>query len=214
VIRVRDNGIGIAPDLLPKVFDLFTQGDRSPERSQSGLGIGLALVRQLTELHGGSVQAYSAGIDRGSEFTVRLPCRPAPTAAARDRRTESSKPVASCRVLVVDDNRDTADSMTVLLEIWGHEVSTAYDGPAALAMAAEYVPEIVLLDIGLPGMDGYTVARRLRELPGCETALLVAVSGYGRDEDLRRARAAGFDHQITKPVDPAQLETLLHARAC
>jgi signal transduction histidine kinase len=133
VVRVRDNGIGISADLLPKVFDLFTQGDLTPERSHGGLGIGLALVRQLTEMHGGSVQAYSAGTGRGSEFTVRLPARPAPVAATRNRQAEAPKPAVSRRVLVVDDNRDTADSMTVLLEIWGHEVRTAYDGPAGLA---------------------------------------------------------------------------------
>jgi CheY-like chemotaxis protein/nitrogen-specific signal transduction histidine kinase len=213
VIRVRDNGIGIPADLLPKVFDLFTQGDRSLDRAQGGLGIGLALVRKLVEMHGGSVKAHSAGSGRGSDLIVRLPSRPAPAAATDGREVEPPNPAVSRRVLVVDDNRDAADSMTVLLEIWGYEVRTAYDGPAALGMAAAYQPDTVLLDIGLPAMDGYTVARRLRDVPGCETAMLVAVSGYGQDDDLRRSREAGFDHHLTKPVDPLKLEALLHLPA-
>jgi PAS domain S-box-containing protein len=210
VIRVRDTGIGIPADLLPKIFDIFTQGDRSLDRPEGGLGIGLTLVRRLVQMHGGSVEAHSDGPGHGSEFVVRLPPlagRAPGDSTAQD--AESSPLTGSRRVLVVDDNHDSAESMAILLEIWGHEVRTTYDGPAALALAAEYRPDVVLLDIGLPGMSGYEVAKRLRELPDLAGAILIAVTGYGQHSDRERSRAAGFDHHLLKPVEPARLQELL-----
>jgi len=207
VVRVRDDGMGIAPAMLPRVFDLFTQADRSLDRSQGGLGIGLTLVRSLVELHGGRVEARSAGLDQGSEIVVHLPVsaaaprrgdgaedsdagRAAPTVAPRPRR-----------ILVVDDNLDTAESLSLLLRMRGHEVGVAHSGPAALEAALAFAPEVVLLDIGLPGLDGYQVARELRRNPRLANALLVALTGYGQDEDRLLAQEAGFDHHLTKPVD-------------
>jgi len=214
-IRVRDDGVGIPADLLPRVFDLFTQGDRSPERAEGGLGIGLALVQSLVERHGGVVEARSDGAGRGSELVVRLPALATalkvPGGAGAERRPDGLPESGPRRVLVVDDDRDAAESMTVLLELWGHEVRIAYDGRDAVGLAAAYRPEAVLLDIGLPGMNGYEVARRLRALPGCENAILVAVTGYGQDEDRRRSRESGCDHHLTKPVEPAVLQSLLAA---
>jgi len=214
VIRVRDTGLGIPADLLPTVFDLFTQGDRSLERSQGGLGIGLMLVRRLVERHGGTVEAHSDGAGRGSEFVVRLPLLAIPAELPGGDDAERPQQTGPRRVLVIDDDRDAAESMTVLLELWGHEVRTAYSGPEAVGLAAAYLPDAVLLDIGLPRMNGYDVAQRLRELPGCETAMLVAVTGYGQDEDRRRSREAGFDHHLTKPVEPMTLQGLLASAPC
>jgi PAS domain S-box-containing protein len=213
VVRVRDTGVGIAPDLLPHVFELFVQGERSLARSQGGLGIGLTLVKRLTEMHGGTVTAHSQGAGAGSEFLVRLPISP------ESPNEGDGKPVCgptaaggSRRILVVDDNVDAARSLALLLRLWGHTVRTAYDGPSALAAAAADPPEVVLLDIGMPGMDGYEVARRLRAQAELRSALLVAVTGYGQDEDRRRAFAAGFDRHLTKPLDPDALQALLAAR--
>jgi PAS domain S-box-containing protein len=200
VLSVRDSGIGIPKDLLPKVFDLFVQGDRTPARSEGGLGVGLALVRSLVEMHGGSVTAASAGPGKGSEFVVRLPALQ--NGLKKTTPTRSLPRVArqSSRVLVVDDNVDTAQGLTRLLEVLGHEVQTAYDGPSAIELARTSKPEVVLLDIGLPGMDGYAVVEQLRK-EACKEALIVAVSGYGQDEDRRRSREAGFDQHLVKPVD-------------
>jgi two-component system, chemotaxis family, CheB/CheR fusion protein len=218
VVRVRDNGIGISPDMLPRVFDLFVQAQRSLDRSQGGLGIGLTLVRSLVELHGGRVEAKSAGLGQGSEFVVHLPLCDAVQKPERndvpDRpvalvpATVASGPVLR-RILVVDDNEDTAESMVLLLRLRGHEVAVAFSGPGALTEATSFEPEIVLLDIGLPGLDGYEVARQLRQNHRLEKALLVALTGYGQEEDRRLAREAGFDHHLTKPVDPAVLYQLL-----
>jgi CheY-like chemotaxis protein len=210
VIRVRDTGIGIPAEMLPRVFDLFVQADRSLDRSQGGLGIGLTLVKSLVELHGGRVEARSGGPGQGSEFTVRLPLgaenpEEAPAPAA-ERAGSNGRPL---RVLVVDDNVDAAASLALLLEAYGHAVQTAHDGRAALALAADFVPQVVLLDIGLPGLDGYAVARQLRRQPGLEGAMLVALTGYGQEEDRRRSREAGLDRHLVKPVDPAELERLL-----
>ena len=216
VVRVRDTGIGIPADLLPKVFDLFAQGDRSLDRSEGGLGIGLTLVRQLVQMHGGSVEAHSEGPGRGAEFVVRLPLHtplpvPSSSAGSPAQNEESSPPWSARRVLVVDDNVDSVESMEVLLQIWGHEVRTAHDGPAALAVAADYRPDIVLLDIGLPGMSGYEVAQRLREIPGLAKTVLVAVTGYGQESDRRRTREAGFNRHLVKPVEPGHLQEILAA---
>ena len=211
VIRVRDDGIGIPPDLLRSVFDLFMQADDSLERTRSGLGIGLTLVRNLLELHDGTVEAHSAGNGKGSEFIVRLPVIPSPVmenprAGAGDVGDGSEAPGSgSKRILVVDDNLDSAESLATLLRIRGNEVMTAADGPGALKAAATFRPEVVLLDVGLPGMDGYEVARQMRQQPATRRALLIALTGYGRIEDREAALKAGFDKHFTKPIDPKTL---------
>ena len=208
-VRVMDTGLGIAADFLPRVFELFTQADRSLDRAEGGLGIGLALVRRLVEMHGGTIEAQSEGPGCGSEFVVRLPLLDAPLETLGGEEAEPQQETGPRRLLVIDDNRDAAELMTVLLELWGHEVRIAYNGPEGLSLAAEYRPDAVLLDIGLPAMNGYEVAKRLRELPGWDGVMLVAVTGYGQDEDRRRSREAGFDHHLTKPVEPAKLQSLL-----
>jgi CheY-like chemotaxis protein len=214
IVRVWDTGIGIAPDLLPRVFDLFTQAERSLDRSQGGLGIGLTLVRRLVELHGGSITASSAGVGRGSEFVVRLPIGSARGVAVAhggdpfDLVAEAGKCLPR-RVLIVDDNVDAARLLARLLEARGHRAEVAADGLTALALAQAHSPDLILLDIGLPGMDGYEVARRLREVRGLDQTLLVALTGYGQAEDRRRTREAGMDYHLTKPVDPRTLADLL-----
>jgi PAS domain S-box-containing protein len=212
-IRVRDTGVGIPADLLPKIFDIFTQGAHSLDRSEGGLGIGLTLVHRLVALHGGTVRAHSPGPNRGSEFVIRIPLLNIHT-LPEERYTPGrdlalSPPTAARRVLVVDDNEDAAETMAILFQFWGHEVRTAYDGPSALSLAAEYRPEIVLLDIGLPGISGYEVAQQLRKMPGLETVTIVAVTGYGQEEDRRRALEAGFNSYLVKPVEPAELQSLI-----
>lgn len=211
VLRVTDTGIGIAPDMLPKVFDLFVQVDPIATRSQGGLGIGLMLVKNLVGLHRGTVEAHSAGLGTGSEFVVRLPLgsRERGRAELPDVGEKPDEPHPGRRVLVVDDNVDAADSLATLLRLSGHEVRVAHDGAAALAVVRDYRPDIAFLDIGMPGMDGYEVARRLRAQPGLERALLVALTGWGSPEDRRRTTDAGFDHHLVKPVEPAVLESLL-----
>jgi PAS domain S-box-containing protein len=212
VVRVRDDGVGIPAELLPKVFDLFTQGDRSLARSEGGLGVGLTLVRSLVELHGGRALARSEGPGMGSEFEVRLPAldaRPAPARGAEESEPQGRPPGPRRRVLVVDDNADVTDTMALLLKVDGHDVRTAPDGPTALAAAQAFRPEVVILDIGLPGMDGYEVARRLRQQGDLQKAMLVALTGYGQEEDRRRSQEAGFDAHLVKPADPAALQGLL-----
>jgi PAS domain S-box-containing protein len=211
VLRVRDTGIGIAPELLPHIFDLFTQADRASDRSQGGLGIGLTLVEKLVGMHGGTAQAFSAGLGLGSEFTIRLPIavpmfKPSQAAPVAEASEVISRP---SRVLVVDDNLDAAESMATWLQLAGHDVQTAYGGPAALEAAVAFRPTIVLLDIGLPEMDGHEVARLLRQTPGLDNAWLIALTGYGRKEDYRLSEEAGFDHHLVKPADPQKLRTLL-----
>jgi PAS domain S-box-containing protein len=218
VIAVSDTGIGIPPSSMPTVFEMFTQVGRNMERAQGGLGIGLSLVRRLVELHGGTVEATSEGVGRGSTFTVRLPLvvdeaapaplphvapAPAPLAAAEEPAD------ASLRVLVVDDNIDAADTLSALLEMNGHTTRVANDGYQAIEMARDFQPQVVFLDIGLPGMNGYEVARKLRETPGMERAYLVALTGWGTREDRERSSEAGFDHHLTKPADMNTVETLL-----
>jgi PAS domain S-box-containing protein len=213
VIRVRDNGMGVPADLLPHVFDLFTQADRSLDRSQGGLGIGLTLVRRLVELHGGRVEARSGGSGQGSEFIVRLPAEaPLGTAAEAMAGAEGEPALPApqgLKILVVEDNVDSAEMMRFMLELAGHEVRTAYDGREALETARTFQPQAVLCDIGLPGMNGYEVAARLREQPAFQRTPLIALTGYGQEEARRRAEAAGFDHHLVKPVEPDALGELL-----
>ena len=211
VIKVRDDGVGIPPGKLPQMFELFAQGDRSLARSEGGLGIGLTLARTLTEMHGGSLTASSEGIGRGSEFVVRLPAAAGPVKMLPKievclRHNWRKK---SAEVLVVDDNADTARGMELILKFNGHDVQTANDGRAAISVAQVYRPDIVLLDIGLPGMDGYQVAARLRQEESSKGAVIIAVSGYGQEEDRRRSQEAGFDHHMVKPVDHDALLKLL-----
>jgi len=210
VLSVKDTGIGIAPDLLPQVFELFTQADMSLDRSQGGLGIGLTLVRKLIELHDGTVQAFSEGIGRGSEFVVRLPFVATADSTAVSRPMTRSK--LERKVLVVDDNVDVAESTAMLLRLGGHEVQVAYDGPSALSALDSFFPHVILLDIGLPGIDGYELARTIRSRPEQNGAVLVAVTGYGQNEDRQRSHAAGISHHLTKPFDPAMLEALVTQR--
>jgi two-component system, chemotaxis family, CheB/CheR fusion protein len=209
-IRVTDDGIGIAPEMLQRVFDLFAQEDKTLDRSQGGLGIGLTLARSLVELHGGSIEARSAGRWRGSQFLVRLPVLHLPQPLPRaEEPGAGARPGSGRRVLVVDDNVDSAQSTAMLLGIAGHEVRVAHEGVGALEAAAQFRPDVVVLDIGLPGMSGYDVARHLRGRRESAHALLIALTGYGRPEDVVRAKAAGFDHHLVKPALPAQLKALV-----
>jgi PAS domain S-box-containing protein len=206
-IRVADNGMGIAPELLPHVFELFTQAPRPPDRGAGGLGIGLSLVHKLVDLHGGSVEAKSDGPQKGSQFTIRLPV----SAVMHEVRVadESPAPGARRRILVVDDNRDAADSMATLLRMQGHDVHVAYDGSTGVSLALAHPFDLAFVDIGLPGMDGHGVAQRLRQHGEAAGMLLVALTGYGRDEDRFLSREAGFDHHLVKPVQWELLEQLV-----
>jgi PAS domain S-box-containing protein len=209
-IQVRDDGIGIQPEMLSHIFDMFAQVDTSLERAQGGLGIGLTIARSLVEMHGGTIEASSAGLGRGSVFDIRLPLAQElaqkEDVRAADREHEAR---GGLRVLVVDDNEDSADSLAIWLRLKGHEVRTAYDGPQALAQALEQPPELVLLDIGMPGMSGYEVARRLRAHPGTRLTMLVAMTGWGQEEDRRQSREAGIDQHLVKPLEPRVLEDLI-----
>ncbi len=208
LIRVEDDGIGIAPDVLPRLFEIFSQADPAVDRARGGLGIGLSLVRGLVRLHAGSVEVHSDGPGSGSRFTVRLPL--ATAADAGTAPTPTAGPTAARRrILVVDDNRDSADSMSLLLALKGHAVRTAYDGTSGLALAREFRPDVVLLDIGLPGLDGYQVAECIRAEACSPRPALVASTGWGHAEDKRRAQAAGFDLHLTKPIDMQALESFL-----
>ena len=213
VISVRDRGVGIPPEKLPGMFELFAQGDRSLARSEGGLGIGLTLVKKLVELHGGSIVAKSEGVGKGSEFTIRLPAAKGPALP----KVAASGPVPTAnkkaRILVVEDNVDTAHGMVRLLKLIGHETAGAHDGKEALLVARKFRPEFILLDIGLPGMDGYEVAAKMRQEEWCKDAVIVAVSGYGQDEDRRRSTEAGFDHHLIKPLDHDALLSLISPAA-
>jgi PAS domain S-box-containing protein len=210
LLSVRDEGIGISPELLPRVFDFFVQGSRSLERSQGGLGIGLTLVKRLVEMHGGTVSANSAGLGKGSEFVVDLPLPEQASAGERSGVADAGAVGGKRRrVLVVDDNVDAAESAAALLSIWGHDVRTAHDGLSVLRHVEEFRPEIVLLDIGLPGKSGYDVARELRRLPNSPVKLVAAMTGYGQEQDRQRSAEAGFDVHLTKPLDLERLRELL-----
>ena len=210
VLRVRDDGIGIAPDVLPRIFELFMQVDHAATRSQGGLGIGLTLVKNLLGLHGGTITAHSDGLGKGAEFVVRLPLSTRRVQEGRDTGlTAPPSSPSGHRLLVVDDNQDAADSLAMLLELQGHEVRVAHSGPAALEITKGYAPDVVFLDIGMPGMDGYDVARRLRQQPGLENVVLAALTGWGQQEDRRRTADAGFDHHLVKPPEPKAVEGVL-----
>jgi CheY-like chemotaxis protein/two-component sensor histidine kinase len=210
VLRVRDKGIGISPALLPHIFDLFTQADRTAARTEGGLGLGLALVKRLVELHGGTVEARSEGLERGSEFIVRLRAdtSDAPDDIAAHRGTKASAAIG-LNIMIVDDNKDAAEVLATLLELEGHRVLVETDPCAVLERARKEKPQVMLLDIGLPTLDGYELARRLRQSPETASATLIALTGYGREEDRRRSLEAGFDHHLVKPVAPERLSSLL-----
>ena len=211
VIRVLDTGIGIDPIMLPRIFDLFVQAHRQVDRASGGVGIGLTLVKKLVELHGGTVDAFSAGPGSGSEFVVRLPAMEVGSSAAAQTSESMLVPRERrpLRILIVDDNADAADGLAMILEMEGDQVRVAYNGEAALEAAAEFRPEAVVLDIGMPGIDGYEVARRLKESPETRDALLIAMTGWGQPRDRRRSARAGFDLHVVKPVEPIELERLL-----
>ncbi len=209
LISVRDNGKGIEPELLPHIFELFVQGSRSPDRAEGGLGIGLTLVRSIIELHSGSIEARSEGPGRGSEFRIRLPLLSDEKEHATEKKPGTIKERRPLRILVVDDNADSAELLAALLQIQGHEVMTANSGPAAIDLALAQLPEMALMDIGMPGMDGFEVARRFRSSQQLKHTALVAVSGYGQQEDIEKSREAGFDDHLVKPVDLEALGRVL-----
>jgi PAS domain S-box-containing protein len=209
VLQVRDSGVGISPELLPHIFDLFTQAERSLARSQGGLGIGLALVQRLVKMHGGKV-ATSSALGQGSEFVVRLPVVLPPVPQPASPPTEKAKPTGpSLRVLVVDDNVDTVTTLALLVKESGHDVRTAYDGSTVLEAALDYRPNVVLLDIGLPGLDGYQVAKRMRQQPVLQNVVLVAMTGYRQESDLQCSQEAGFDHHMVKPIKFEKVQKIL-----
>jgi two-component system CheB/CheR fusion protein len=213
VLRVHDNGIGMKPNLVPRVFDLFSQGERTLDRSQGGLGLGLTLVRRLVEMHGGTVEARSGGPGQGSEFTVRLPALL--TEAETPARCSVPPPAAVQveRVLIVDDIPDIAESFSWLFEGLAREVKMAHNGAAAVEQARDFRPDLILCDLGMPGMDGYETCRRLRELPGLEKMVIAAVTGYGDEDSQRKSQEAGFDRHLTKPIGRAVLEELVKSAA-
>jgi signal transduction histidine kinase len=208
VLTVRDTGIGIEPELLTRVFELYSQGDQSMQRSRSGLGLGLALVKGLVELHKGSVRAASAGAGRGAEFQVWLPLVSEP-ASSEDRSAPTRPVVAPLRILIIEDNRDAAETLRVLLELHNHQVVVSHTGPAGLESARQFRPQAVLCDLGLPGMDGLAVARALRASPEVGPALVVALTGYGSNVDQQRCQEAGFDAHLVKPIVMEKLQQLL-----
>jgi PAS domain S-box-containing protein len=210
-ISVRDSGVGMTHEALARIFNLFVQADSDISRKRGGLGIGLTLVRRIVELHGGTVEATSPGPSQGSEFVVRLPASSQTRATTKPGMYVPSSPTkqAGRRILVVDDNVDAAISVVKLLKLWGHDVQTAFSGPEALEMAGKFRPQIVLLDIGMPGMSGYEVARQLRAQPEFQSLVITALTGYGQAEDRRRSQEVGFNHHLTKPPDPFALAALL-----
>jgi PAS domain S-box-containing protein len=212
VIKVKDTGIGITPELRPHLFDLFAQGDRSAARSEGGLGIGLTLVKSLVEMHDGTITVESEGANKGSEFTLSMPALKELVVPRRKSKVELPTVLAGLRVLVVDDNVDTAKSLARLLKLLGHDVAMADEGKAAIEVARAHRPDVVLLDIGLPGMNGYEVAAQLRQEECCKDAVIIAISCYGQEDDRRRSQHSGFDHHLVKPVEYDALMALLASR--
>jgi CheY-like chemotaxis protein len=211
-VSVKDDGVGIPSDLLPVVFEMFVQVDRSLERTRGGLGIGLTIAKRLVEMHGGTIEASSSGMGTGSEFTVRLPAAPdARTDDDADRARTAGAERAKRRILVVDDNVDSAQSLAMMLEIGGHTTHLAYDGLEAIEVAGKVQPEIVLMDIGMPRLNGYDACRRIRSEPWGRAIVMVALTGWGQTDDRLRSEEAGFDHHLVKPVEPAALEALLES---
>jgi PAS domain S-box-containing protein len=209
-VSVSDNGIGIIAEMMPHIFTIFSQSPRAISRAEGGLGIGLSLVRGIVDLHGGTIEARSEGVGRGSEFLVRLPLELQPKSrpvVASDLPDAALS--AGLKILVVDDNRDAADMCAAMLEAYGHQIQTAYHGTEALELAERFRPQAMVLDISLPGLDGYSLARKLRERPWATSAILIAVSGWGREEDQRRSKEAGFDYHLMKPVSSEAIESLL-----
>jgi len=213
VVSVRDDGIGLAPDLRAQVFDAFVQADTSLERSRGGLGIGLTLVRQLVQMHGGTVEARSAGVGKGSEFLVRLPVAEADTAPVQGLPTHTGAAAGSKRIVVVDDNRDAADTLALSLSLLGHEVRVSYDATEVVDLAAAWRPHMMFLDVGMPKVNGFELARRLRSQPWAQDVLLVALTGWGKDEDRRQSFEAGFDHHLVKPAELNEIERLCRGGA-
>jgi CheY-like chemotaxis protein len=207
-LSIKDDGIGIAPESLAGIFDMFSQVEGVRGRSDGGLGIGLALVKGLTELHGGAIEARSAGLGHGSEFIVRLPLSPSYRVTSTRVADPAPRPARS-RILIADDNRDAADSLSMLLELAGHEVRVAHHGRAAVSLAQAFRPDIALLDIGMPDLSGYEVAQELRREPWGQEIQLIALTGWGQEKDRQQALDSGFDQHLTKPIDPDQLEALL-----
>ncbi|MBM4071510.1 MAG: response regulator [Planctomycetes bacterium] len=213
VVKVRDNGVGIPPHMLTRIFEMFTQVDHSLEKKHGGLGIGLTLVKRLVEMHGGTVEAHSAGQGSGSEFVLCLPARTAvsrPQPPVCEERRAALSP--GRRLVIADDNKDSAESLALMLRLTGNDVRTAHDGMAAVEAATSFQPEAMLLDIGMPRLNGYEAARHIRQQPWGKNVILIALTGWGQSEDKQRALAAGFDHHMTKPVDPVELENLLAAK--
>ena len=212
LLHVCDDGVGIAPGMLPRIFDLFTQADRSLDRAQGGLGIGLALVHSLVTLHRGRVEAQST-LGEGSEFTIALPLLDSPERPPVKTAVVAPTADHALKVLVVDDNKDAADTVSMLLQTLGHDARLAHDGQEALRAALEYRPHVVLLDIGLPGADGFEVATWIRREPALKDVVLVALTGYGRESDRHRSQGVGFDHHLVKPIDLANVEIILASAA-
>jgi CheY-like chemotaxis protein len=213
VVSVRDNGIGVPSGMQSRIFDMFTRAHPSDRIKSSGLGIGLALARQLVRLHEGHIEVRSEGNGRGSEFVVTLPVSQSkPMEGPVTERVSTAAKQAKQRILVVDDNRDAAESLAMILGMSGSDVDVALGGPQALEKIATFAPDIVFMDIGMPGMDGYEVAERIRAVPSCDQLVLVALTGWGQAEDRERAMKAGFDQHLTKPVDPADLDQVLRMR--
>jgi len=214
LVSVGDNGIGISAELLPRVFSMFFQSDEALGRAEGGLGVGLSLVKGLVALHGGSIEARSEGPGKGSEFIVRFPAgAPRPESLDADAETECPSADVGIKILVVDDNRDAADTCAMLLEASGHHVQTAYTGRQALELARTFHPHTLLLDIGLPDIDGYKLARQIRGTPWGRSALLIAVTGWGQEEDRLRAVEAGFDQHLVKPISAEMVESVLQSVA-
>src|SRR4051794_7682038 len=209
VVTVEDTGIGIPAEALPRLFEMFSQVDRNLDRAQGGLGIGLALVKGLTESHGGTVKVFSAGVGKGSSFVVRLPVSPGVPVREKQSPTDGAAFGPRRRILVVDDNRDGASSLAMLLAVMGHDTRIAHDGLEGVKLAEAFRPDLIVLDIGLPKLNGLDACRRIRQQPWAKNVVIAAATGWGQDEDRRRSEEAGFDHHLVKPVDAAALGTLV-----